>query len=251
MVGVDDVAVAGEPPSLRYLTADDRRLLFERAQQAHFVRDDVILAEGSRRQAIFFLRHGFVRVERAHLGHGIAVARRGPGEIFGEMSFLEGSGATASVVADQTVDVSVIDSADVYALLSSVPGFATRFYQSLALTLARRLEEMTSLLPPLIVEDVPQVKRFGAERSGRAGYAQIPPSLMDAVELFKTAMLEVDRGLKNLKLQDEPAQTRVTAACDGLEKTLREHIQRDGNLERDRSIRVQRDVPLLYAQPVQ
>jgi CRP-like cAMP-binding protein len=217
--------------ALRFVTDEDHRLLLERAQQLRFGRGDVIVAEGSRRQAIFLLQQGFVRVERAHLGQGIAVARRGPGEVFGEMAFVEGDSASASVIADEDVQVAVIDGADVQALLASVPGFATRFYQSLALTLSQRLRELTVSLPPLIVEDVPQVTRFATERSGRPGHAQLPPTLVDAVEAFKTAMLETDRGLKDRKLAEDAAQARVGAACNSLETALREHIQRDGHLE--------------------
>ena len=91
--GADDADHAPAPtPALRFLTDDDLRLLFERAHPAHFVRGDVIIEEGSRRQAIVFVREGYVRVERAHLGRGIAIARCGPGEVLGEMSFVEGSG---------------------------------------------------------------------------------------------------------------------------------------------------------------
>lgn len=217
--------------ALRFITDEDHRLLLERAHELSFGRGDVILAEGSRRQALFLLEQGFVRVERAHLGQGIAVARRGPGEVFGEMAFVESDSASASVIADDDVQVAVIDGADIQALLASVPGLATRFYQSLALTLSQRLRELTAVLPPLIVEDVPQVTRYPTERSGRPGHAQLPPALVDAVEAFKTVMLETDRGLKDRKLTDEMAQARVGGACGTLETALREHIQRDGYLE--------------------
>jgi CRP-like cAMP-binding protein len=228
-------AVDEETPAftraLRFMTDDDQRLLLERAQVRHFGRGEVILAEGSRSQAIFVLQQGFVRIERAHLGQGIAMARRGPGEVFGEMSFVERDSASASVIADEEVQVAVIDGADIQALLASVPGLATRFYQSLALTLSQRLRELTAFLPPLIVEDVPQVTRFATERSGRLGQAQLPPTLVDAVEAVKSAMLETDRGLKTQKLGEDAAQSGVAEACDRLQTALREHIKRDGHLE--------------------
>jgi extracellular factor (EF) 3-hydroxypalmitic acid methyl ester biosynthesis protein len=230
MTGVDDVVPTLET-ALRFLTDEDHRLLLERARQQRFGRGDVILVEGSRQQAIFLVQEGFVRIERAHLGHGIAVARRGPGEVFGEMGFLEGESASASVIADEDVVVAVINGADIYALLVSVPGLATRFYQSLALTVSQRLRELGALLPPLIVEEVAQVPRFAAERSGRPGYGQLPPTLVVEVEAFKTTMLETDRGLKDRKLAEDAAQSRVGAACGSLETALREHIQRDGYLE--------------------
>jgi extracellular factor (EF) 3-hydroxypalmitic acid methyl ester biosynthesis protein len=135
------------------------------------------------------------------------------------------------VVADSDVEVAVVSAEAVRALLASVPGFATRFYESLALTLSQRLRELTSSLPPLIAEDVPQVTPPHSERAGRPGYANLPPTLVDAVESFKSVMLEVDRALKDRKLSAESAQARVTAGCDNLVQALRDHIRRDGHLE--------------------
>jgi CRP-like cAMP-binding protein len=219
-------------PSLFFLTSEDRRLLLERAEERRFARGDVILAEDSPQQTLFILQRGFVRIERAHLGHGIAVARRGVGEVFGEMSFLEGVGATASVVADEDdVVVTCVDGSHINTLLSSVPGMAARFYQSLAVTLSQRLRELTMALPALIVEDVPQVSRFSAERSGRPGHERIPATLLDSVDGFKTSLLSIDRGIKDRKLADDEAQSQVSTACDTLQTALREHIQRDGHLE--------------------
>jgi hypothetical protein len=54
---------------------------------------------------------------------------------------------------------------------------------------------------------------------------------VEAVEVFKSVMLEVDRSLKDRKTPAESAQLRVAAGCDSLVQTLREHIQRDGHLE--------------------
>ena len=162
-----------------------------------------------------------------HQNHPLPVTRRdfiaagflsGPAMVIGPAwlgGLLKARGASAAL------------SPDIQALLASVPGLATRFYQSLALTLSQRLRELTVSLPPLIVEDVPQVTRFATERSGRPGSANLPPSLVDAVEAFKTAMLETDRGLKDRKLADDAAQSRVGQACNSLETALREHIQRD------------------------
>jgi len=218
-------------PGLRFLTESDRNLLLERAQSARFIRGDVILAEGSRQQMMYLLREGFVRIERAYLGQAITVARRGPGELIGDMSFLESRSASASAVAYCDVEVAVLSAADVQALLVSVPGLATRFYQSLALMLSQRLRELTAALPPLIVDDVPQVTRVHSMRGGSSGYADLPPTLVHAVESFKSVMLEVDRSLKDHKLSAEFAQEQVTTGCDSLVGALREHIHRDGHLE--------------------
>ena len=60
----------------------------------------------------------------------------------------------------------------------------------------------------------------------------IATSLKDAVEDFKTAMLETDRAVKDHKLCDVSAQTVVMAACDAMESALRQHIVDEPDRER-------------------
>jgi len=223
-------AASPEAASLSFLTADDRRLLLERAREAPFARGEIILARGSRQQALYLVQRGFVRVELAHLGRGMSVARRGPGELFGDMPFLDGAIASVAGDADDVVVV-IVDGAHVNALLTSLPGFAARFYQSLAMMLSDRLRELTIEMSRPIVQDVPRASRVGVERTGRDAHAQIPATLLDSVEQFKTTLLSIDRGLKDRNIEAEDAQSSVSTACDGLVGTLREHVLRDGHIE--------------------
>jgi CRP-like cAMP-binding protein len=125
--------------TLRFLTSDDQRLLEDRAERLTYRADEVIIAEGSRQAALYLVRRGRVRVERPDLGGTLQLTTLGAGEVFGEMAFVEDRVASASVVADGEVEVDVIDGSFVQALLYSVPGFAARFFQSLAVTLSARL----------------------------------------------------------------------------------------------------------------
>ncbi len=68
----------------------------------------------------------------------------GPGALFGEMAFLRNVGASASVVADEEVEVQIIGRDKLYALLDSRPELSSHLYQSLALLLAQRVEEKLS-----------------------------------------------------------------------------------------------------------
>ena len=159
---MSDNALNHRESTALFLSAHDYRLLLETARRTTFRRNEVILAEGSQRQAIFVLQKGHTRVERAYFGKGVPVGRMGPGEVFGEVSFLEAAGASATVVADEDgVDVDVIEGARVHALLASDPGLSTRFYQSLATTLAHRLRRLVELVPPALVEDVAVVGASG------------------------------------------------------------------------------------------
>jgi len=127
-----------EPTALACMTAQDWLWLAEEAKLVTYEKGDFILKQGEESEAIYIVEAGEVRIERQS---GDLIARRGPGAVFGEISFLEGKGTSASVVADSTVDVSVIDKEDVEALLDSMPDLAVRFYKTLAFTLAYRLRE--------------------------------------------------------------------------------------------------------------
>jgi CRP-like cAMP-binding protein len=141
------------------LSEDEHAYLLAGARRLTFSAGETILAEGARAEAIYVLRHGRAHVEREHLGRKVAFARLGAGEVFGEISFLQRSRASGSVIADGTCEVEILDRALVDQLLS-VPTVAAGFDRTLALALARRLRETGALLPPLLVEDVPQVTRL-------------------------------------------------------------------------------------------
>lgn len=132
-----------EPAALACLTAQDWQMLADRSRLVSYEKDHVILKKGDLPEAIFIIEQGTVRIERAP---GSIIVRRGPGAVFGEISFLESKGASASVVADGAVDVSVIPKDKVQELLEANPAFAVRFYKTLAFTLAYRLRQAAERL---------------------------------------------------------------------------------------------------------
>lgn len=91
---------------------------------------------------------GSVRVEQHRHGHTQILARLGPGQVFGEISFIDSLGAAASVTADEPTEIERIAGDYVDALIASAPGFATRFYLSIAVTLAGHLRATSELLMP-------------------------------------------------------------------------------------------------------
>ena len=139
-----------EQETFKFLTESDWRLLLEKAERVSYPQGQAIIEEGAKRKAIFVVQNGTVRVERAAPDSMPALlAQFGPGAVFGEMSFLEDRGASAAVLAGTAVDLYVIEDVYVHSLLMSVSGFATRFYHSLAVTLARRLRESSDRLSRL------------------------------------------------------------------------------------------------------
>jgi len=128
---------------LTYLTDDDWMLMLKDVQRLKFDQDAVILTEGETRHAIFFIENGSARVERRHMDFYVEIARLERGDIFGEMSFLEGYAASASVIAAEPCDVMCFDGHLVEALIKVDNGFGARFYRSLAEVLSNRLRETT------------------------------------------------------------------------------------------------------------
>ncbi|HZU39233.1 MAG TPA: cyclic nucleotide-binding domain-containing protein, partial [Gemmataceae bacterium] len=124
--------------TLRFLSDADLQLLTARVRHVSAHRGEVLLEHGVYQRNLYLIREGYVRVELPGQDHGIAVARLGPGQVFGEMSFLEDTGTSASVIAEEDVTVDVIDGAYLQSLLTSDPGFSARLFQSLAVCMAAR-----------------------------------------------------------------------------------------------------------------
>jgi extracellular factor (EF) 3-hydroxypalmitic acid methyl ester biosynthesis protein len=123
--------------SFPYLAAADRDLLRARSREETYASGDVIVEDGAPVPALYVVASGTVSVEKMHLGGGISLAELGPGALVGEVSFLDGSPASASVVARTEVTAHVIEGVD--ELLASNPELAAGVYRSLAVLLAGRL----------------------------------------------------------------------------------------------------------------
>lgn len=124
---------------LKYISDEDEARLLADAQHRRCGDGDLIVCEGERSNALFLLRAGEARVERQHEHFSVEVSRLYRGELFGEMGFVEEFTASASVIADGACEVDVIEAAHVHALIDADPGFAARFYRSIAELLSRRL----------------------------------------------------------------------------------------------------------------
>jgi CRP-like cAMP-binding protein len=144
-------SAAGVVDPFPMLTDRDRQLLFAKGEPVGHSSGTVIVREGAQIDAILLVRKGVVRVIREYLDQLCAefTGPLGPGEILGEISFVDGQAASATLVADGDVELLRFDRSHVQRLLDEVPGFAGRFYHSLMLTACRRLRATNlRVLPP-------------------------------------------------------------------------------------------------------
>ncbi len=133
----------------QFLTSDDLRLLAEKAKRVTYAAGEIVVSEGNETKGIFVLRSGRVKIEKRLSKSPHTITTLGPGEVFGEVSFVDSQLASASVVAIEASEADILEKVDVFSLLTSVPGLSSRFYQSLALKLTERLRATTDNLAGL------------------------------------------------------------------------------------------------------
>ena len=208
---------------LKYLTSQDYDILLERAIVEAYKPHEIILKEGRLSQAIYLIRKGIVRVERAASGRDVAIAFLEPGEVFGEMSFLEEVPTSAAIIAQNDVEVCLLDRQNLYSLLSSVPGLSRRFHQSLAHNLSSRLRQ-TSSLSAHLMRRMRLAPEYDLRRTGQPGQDAIPPELIGETELFKRNLYSIEQSIRNKELEEIEAQEKINRACNMLISSLREQI---------------------------
>jgi len=141
-VGPDAGTCAVGARALPSLKPGDLAKLFEGARIVTHKAGECLIQAGTNHGTLFVLRKGTVEIVVDHLGMSITVGNCGSGEVVGEMSMLDGSGASASVYAETDVEVACLDQAAVKKLAASDPDFGCRLYLSLAQVLARRLRRL-------------------------------------------------------------------------------------------------------------
>jgi extracellular factor (EF) 3-hydroxypalmitic acid methyl ester biosynthesis protein len=222
-----------------FLTESDRQRLFQGARRQSYRRGQILFAEGDEQLHLYVVRQGLVRVERKYEEKGVAVARYGPGDVVGEVSFLQGHRAQGSVIAEEDVEVDVLERQMIEALLAADSGLAARFYHSLALCLGTRLLQITPGIR------LPKAFRGGPgadlPRIGHLSDRQYPRELTAGVEDFRAALHALASDLREGRVDAAIAQQRLSQHCDALVGLLERFTQNDAlvqiGLEDPRSFR--------------
>jgi CRP/FNR family transcriptional regulator, cyclic AMP receptor protein len=126
--------MAHRPPPSGHLVA----ALCARGVLRHYERGDVLFSEGDVAERLFVLRHGWVLIRScAADGRDVVLGLRGPGEVLGELSALDGKPRSATAVAAAEAEV-VVTPAHVLRSTLEVDPAATR---ELLVLIADRLRE--------------------------------------------------------------------------------------------------------------
>lgn len=129
---------------LVYLTANDWALIADKATRRQFKAGEGIVQRDRRSHGIYVLLRGTASV---HISAQALSRTIGPGEICGEISFLDELPATANVIAEGSVEAFFLDRATLQSLFELFPHLGSRFYHSLSAILSRRLREVIGPKP--------------------------------------------------------------------------------------------------------
>jgi CRP-like cAMP-binding protein len=135
---------------LTHLTGNDWALISDKATRLQFKAGEQFVHRGKRTHGVFLLVRGTASVQIA--GHGKA-REIGPGDVCGEISFLDELPATADVVANDPVWAYYLDRPTLLSLFELFPHLGSRFYRSLASILSRRLRELIDRPVPPVRQD--------------------------------------------------------------------------------------------------
>ena len=135
-----DVSVlSSSKRGLVYLTANDWMLIADKAARLQFKAGDCVIQQGKRTHGVYVLLKGTASV---HIPSQEILPALSPGEICGEISFLDEQPATVNVIAEEPVEAYYMDRPMLQGLFELYPHLGSRFYRSVACSLSRRLREL-------------------------------------------------------------------------------------------------------------
>ncbi|HTS38019.1 MAG TPA: cyclic nucleotide-binding domain-containing protein [Candidatus Solibacter sp.] len=123
---------------LAYLSPNDWTLIADKAVRREFKVGEMIVQKGKPTLGLFILLRGTATVQ---IGT-VKVPAIGPGEVCGEISFLDELPATANVVAQEAVEAYYVDRPTLQSLFELFPHLGSRFYKSMACSLSRRMRDV-------------------------------------------------------------------------------------------------------------
>jgi CRP/FNR family transcriptional regulator, cyclic AMP receptor protein len=133
-------------PIFTELTAKDLERISHVAHHRSYRKDQVILIEEESGQTLFILMNGQVKISRlAEEGREVILAVMAEGDIFGEMSLLDGHSRSANVTVLQDSEMLLIYRDDFLGLLREFPSIAINLLKELAKRMRKSDSQIKSL----------------------------------------------------------------------------------------------------------
>lgn len=105
-----------------------------------------VLQEGEQSNDLFFIDTGTLAVQRNTPYGNYSLARLGPGELFGEASFIDNSARSGAVISLEKSELFLVTSSSLDTIFSSDLKFKVAMYWTIWKSLSRKLRETNELL---------------------------------------------------------------------------------------------------------
>jgi extracellular factor (EF) 3-hydroxypalmitic acid methyl ester biosynthesis protein len=187
---------------LNELGEEDVDWIFRAGSERQVMANTVVVHEDEPLAYIYIVLEGLFGVRVASIPDA-EIGRLGPGEIIGEISFLENCLPSASVIAVESSLLLEIPSAMLAERLKAKPSFGTQFYRALAILNSRRVRERVASL----------TTSFHARLDPANLSGEMSQAFFAGIERFKFLLLQADgEGLRNSGQISETTAATVESA---------------------------------------
>ena len=136
-----DAALLAGVPFFQYLDADEREVLARQLDEVRIPAGQLVFQANDPGGTLFVIREGSVEVFiKDETGERYVLETPGPGEVFGEISFLDGGSRTASVVVVEDLDALAVDRDDLSHLFRAHPEAGLDIIAAMGKRLRRSVE---------------------------------------------------------------------------------------------------------------
>jgi CRP-like cAMP-binding protein len=199
----DSATGLAEGSFLASVSAAEAADLARLAEQRHFARGDVLFSEGDEGNEVVILHSGRVKVCGKRAGREVIFSVLDPGSILGELSAVDGSPRSATVIALEPTEVAVIGTEDFREYLLTHPRVSSELLRLVAERLRqtsfRQLEfGTTQTLTRLCGTLVELSDRYG-HSVGANIEVTIPLSQQELAELSGMSREALVKGLHQLR----------------------------------------------------
>lgn len=221
---------------LNELDQDQVKWIFDIGLSQQFPAGTPIIREGGDPDALYFVMEGLVGIYVSSVGDR-CLAKLGPGEILGDISFLEGIQASASVVAIENSYLLVIPREKLDSKLKEDSEFSARLYRTFAVIACKRLRERERTYGHLL-----QSRAFN-------GHVITPAweRISGAVDEFKKLIQMADKeALKNEDVVPKKLARQVEADfkkfCEYINEEIGDESPENVHVKEDLGSRLQREI---------
>jgi len=136
-----DAALLAGVPFFQYLDADERAVLARHLDEVRVPAGQLVFQMNDPGGTLFVIREGSVEVFLTDAtGERVVLETPGPGEVFGEISFLDGGSRTASVLVVEDLDALAVDRDDLSHLFRAHPEAGLDIIAAMGKRLRRSVE---------------------------------------------------------------------------------------------------------------